>query len=115
MEPRFLSIAAAISIAIATLVTAPVPAASRTPAVCQGITAERASRLNRDYHGRGTLVRSAGEVTIQTPCGPVICRAGGGYALPSNPLIDGERSGSVNYPRLCFWAAVSLLIDPPIE
>src|ERR1700681_3038834 len=105
MKSRCASIAVAI-FAVTTLATPPVQAASPKPAVCRGISAERASRLNRNYHGQGTLVSSAGEVTIQTPCGPVICRAGGGHTHPSNPMLDGERNGQQLYARICSWAPV---------
>jgi len=74
------------------------------PAICERISAQQASRLNPNYHGSGTLDRRDGRVTIQTPCGTVICIAGGGYGRPSNPMLDGPRIGPAS-PRICEWMA----------
>jgi hypothetical protein len=90
---RGTSIAVTISATIATLAAPPEHAASLKLTICEGISAEQASRLNRDYHERGALRRSAGQVTIKTPCGPVVCFGGSGYARPSNPMLDGKIKG----------------------
>ena len=99
---RGASIAVTISAAIATLAAPPAHAESLKLTICEGISAEQASRLNRDYHGQGALRRSAGQVTIKTPCGPVVCIGGGGYARPPNPMLDGKIIGPSS-PRVCSW------------
>jgi hypothetical protein len=72
------------------------------PTICERISAEQASRLNRNYHGSGTLDRRDGRVTIETPCGTVVCIAGGGYGRPSDSMLDGPRIGPAS-PRICEW------------
>jgi hypothetical protein len=86
-------IAATICTAIAVLAAPPVHAESLKLTICEGISAEQASRLNTDYHGKGALRRSVGQVTIKTPCGPVVFIGGGGYARPASPMLDGKLKG----------------------
>jgi hypothetical protein len=99
---RGASIAVTISAVTATLAAPPTHADSRKLTICEGISAEQASRLNTDYHGQGALRRSAGQVKIETPCGPVVCVGGRGYARPSNPMLDGKIKGPSS-PRMCSW------------
>ena len=99
---RGASIAVTISAAIATLTAPPTHADSRKLTICEGISAEQASRLNMDYHGQGSLRPSAGQVKIETPCGPVVCAGGRGYARPSNPMLDGKIKGPSSR-RMCSW------------
>jgi hypothetical protein len=92
-----------MALAVAVIAAGVMPAYS-APAACQGITAEKASRLNDKYRGNGTLRPGDGRVTIQTPCGAVICSAGSGYARPADTRVDGAVIGTP-VARLCSWAA----------
>jgi hypothetical protein len=103
-EARFImrskTIAAGVGVAlIASGFAAP---AHSAPAACNGVTAERASRLNANYRGNGTLRPGDGRVTIQTPCG--VCSAGSGFARPSDSRVDGAATGAP-VARQCSWAS----------
>jgi hypothetical protein len=82
---------AAFSALVAVFATTSSYNASPTLVACQGISAERASRLNDKFRGNGTLTPDDGEVTIQTPCGAVGCRAGRGFARPKDSRVDGPQ------------------------
>jgi hypothetical protein len=98
----FKPVAACLMVAL--IVSGFVAPAHSAPAACNGISAERASRLNANYRGNGTLRPGDGRVSIQTPCGAVVCSAGSGFARPSDSRVDGAVTGAP-VARQCSWAS----------
>jgi hypothetical protein len=92
-------------VALAAISAAPLyMSAIAAPTECQGISAEKASRLNDKFRGNGTVAPADGDVTIQTPCGAVVCNAGRGFARPKDTRVDGANIGNPG-GRKCTWAS----------